>query len=77
MSSVSISSNPFAAALSPLSSSPSYAPSPVASQASPSLLEDDDGQQGLGNVLLPDTRSYSAQVGSAGTCEQSDDEWNW
>lgn len=77
--SVSISSNPFSATLSPLSTSPTPASAPVASQAraSASLLEDDDGPQGLGSVLVPDSRSPSVKSVSTGAREQSDDEWNW
>ncbi|KAH9835154.1 uncharacterized protein C8Q71DRAFT_709872 [Rhodofomes roseus] len=79
-SSVSISTNPFAATLSPLSTSPSPSPSPVGAQAaSSSLLEDDDGAQGLGSVLVPDSRSppISSTPAKPSSRDQSDDEWNW
>ncbi|KAH9924366.1 hypothetical protein B0H21DRAFT_781424 [Amylocystis lapponica] len=74
-SSVSISSNPFAAALSPLSSSPQR-----------SLLEDDDegAASALGGVLVPDAAPLSSRpspspsVSAAEVQSSTDDEdWNW
>ncbi|KAI8985027.1 hypothetical protein BD414DRAFT_490079 [Trametes punicea] len=63
LSSVSVSTNPFAATLSPLSTSPAP-PSPLSrsqprsSPSAQSLLEDDDASQdGLGSVLVPDTKA--------------------
>ncbi|KZT68884.1 hypothetical protein DAEQUDRAFT_670551 [Daedalea quercina L-15889] len=78
-SSVSISTNPFSATLSPLSTSPSPTPSPIGVQQSSSLLEDDDAPQALGSVLVPDSRTPSAETASASASvrELSDDEWNW
>ncbi|PCH44973.1 hypothetical protein WOLCODRAFT_139355 [Wolfiporia cocos MD-104 SS10] len=85
--SVSVSSNPFAAALSPLSPSSATASSDFHSR---SLLEDDDDAGGLGSVMVPDLRSptsstspsfssASTRIASspAKTMDQSDDEWNW
>ncbi|KAI0674438.1 hypothetical protein C8Q78DRAFT_967407 [Trametes maxima] len=85
-SSVSISSNPFAATLSPLSTSP--APSPIRSSPSAqSLLEDDDAGDGLGSILVPDTKAPSSRTLAPSRASQTqsanksllddDDEWNW
>ncbi|EED79758.1 predicted protein [Postia placenta Mad-698-R] len=81
---VSVSSNPFAATLSPLSTSPSASTPPpmMASSASThSLLDDDSEAQGLGSVMVPDSKgsssSTSSRTPSVNTKDQSDDEWNW
>ncbi|RPD65648.1 hypothetical protein L226DRAFT_501372 [Lentinus tigrinus ALCF2SS1-7] len=86
--SVSISSNPFAASLSPLSSSPtpSASPSPLASHASAqSLLEDDDDAPALGSVLLPQHKPLaptpspkpSPVPAQTKSLLDDDEEWNW
>ncbi|KAI0635298.1 hypothetical protein C8Q77DRAFT_695601 [Trametes polyzona] len=85
-SGVSVSSNPFAPTLSPLSTSPS--PSVSHSPSAVSLLEDDDAGEGLGSVLVPDSkgpvraRASSSQTQSKSTSTSKsllddDDEWNW
>ncbi|KAI0360550.1 hypothetical protein OH77DRAFT_1393248 [Trametes cingulata] len=90
-SSVSISTNPFAATLSPLSTSPtppSQLGQPSPASASASLLDDDDAGDGLGSVLVPDTKapSHTPAPSSAPASRQpeqtkslldDDDEWNW
>ncbi|KAI0827074.1 hypothetical protein BC628DRAFT_1370695 [Trametes gibbosa] len=87
-SSVSISSNPFAATLSPLSSSPTP-PSQLSSSPSASaqsLLDDDDAGEGLGSVLVPDTKASALAASRSPAQKQKqsgksllddDDEWNW
>ncbi|CCM02506.1 uncharacterized protein FIBRA_04608 [Fibroporia radiculosa] len=78
--SVSVSTNPFGAALSPLSAPPyDRSPQASASTAASSLLEDEDELQGLGNVMVPDSRAPASPGVSkpANAQAQSDDEWNW
>ncbi|KAI0938738.1 hypothetical protein AcV5_000351 [Taiwanofungus camphoratus] len=81
--SVSISSNPFAATLSPLSSSPSgLSPMGQASSSPASLLEDDDVTDCLGSVMIPDSKVPAVEPTGSNPAvrkkqTQSDDEWNW
>ncbi|KAH9852514.1 hypothetical protein C2E23DRAFT_825900 [Lenzites betulinus] len=87
-SSMSISSNPFAATLSPLSTSPLSQLSPSPSASAQSLLDDDDAGEGLGSVLLPDTKAPAlvpsprpapkqSQKQNSKSLLDDDDEWNW
>ncbi|EIW55451.1 uncharacterized protein TRAVEDRAFT_171116 [Trametes versicolor FP-101664 SS1] len=83
-SSFSITSNPFAATLSPLSTSPQ-----PSSPSAPSLLDDDDAGDGLGSVLVPDTKGPVRTPAGAPapvpapapkqnrSLLDDDDEWNW
>ncbi|RDX54646.1 hypothetical protein OH76DRAFT_1341188 [Lentinus brumalis] len=73
-SSVSISSNPFAASLSPLGSSPTPSPSAATAQ---SLLDDDDGAPALGSVLLPQHKPLTPKPVQNRSLLDDDDEWNW
>lgn len=68
-----ISSHPFAAALSPLSTSPQ-----------PSLLDDDDDVGALGGVLVPDSSPAASRPSPSPNTSTSeaqnstdDDDWNW
>ncbi|KAI0790333.1 hypothetical protein C8Q75DRAFT_806268 [Abortiporus biennis] len=85
---VSVSSNPFLATLSPLSSSPAPTPSPLGSTVS--LLEDSDEDEmsgnklngkGLGDVLVPTSVSPSKGAGIEGVkkslIDDDDEDWNW
>jgi len=85
--SISISTNPFLATLSPLSAEPSSVPSPSSNTSS--LIEEDllgspwSGSASLGDVLVP-TQSKVTQPSPTKTpsaqkslLDDDDDDWNW
>ncbi|KAL6305989.1 hypothetical protein BKA93DRAFT_190905 [Sparassis latifolia] len=76
-SSVSVSSNPFAATLSPLASSPLGASPLSGPTSSVSLLEDDDEGLALGGVMIPDSRPSTQPGLKAESAQNYDDDWNW